>query len=112
VAQATRLGAAVDQRYYLPLWIDLLDYDGEAALDTVDQPALVLVGSRDTLTPVRSARRIAEHLVHCELHILPGAGHQLMQERPREVSALLRTFEANLGLTSAPGRANEPKVAG
>ena len=62
VAQAARLGAAVDERYYLPLWIDLLDYDGESALDTVDQPALVLVGSRDTLTPVRSARRIVEHL--------------------------------------------------
>ena len=96
VAQAARLGAAVDERYYLPLWIDLLDYDGESALDTVEQPALVLVGSRDTLTPVRSARRIVEHLAHGELHVLPAAGHQLLQERPREVAELLLAFDARL----------------
>jgi len=96
VAQAARLGAAVDERYYLPLWIDLLDYDGESALDTVEQPALVLVGSRDTLTPVRSARRIVEHLAHGELHVLPAAGHQLLQERPREVAALLVDFDRRL----------------
>ncbi len=96
VAQAARHGAAVDERYYLPLWIDLLDYDGESALETVDQPALVLVGSRDTLTPVRSARRIVEHLEHGELHVLPAAGHQLMQERPREVAELLIEFDREL----------------
>jgi pimeloyl-ACP methyl ester carboxylesterase len=101
VAQAARLGAAVDERYYLPLWIDLLDYNGESALDTVDQPALVLVGSRDTLTPVRSARRIVEHLAHGELHVLPAAGHQLMQERPREVADLLLDFAARLTETPA-----------
>jgi pimeloyl-ACP methyl ester carboxylesterase len=96
VAQAARLGAAVDQRYYLPLWIDLLDYDGTSALDTVEQPAMVLVGSRDTLTPVSSARRIAEHLADGELHVLPGAGHQLMQERPREVAELVADFADRL----------------
>ena len=96
VAQAARLGAAVDPRYYLPLWVDLLDYDGESALDTVDLPAMVLVGSRDTLTPVFRARRIAEHLVNGELHVLPDAGHQLLQERPREVAELLLDFERRL----------------
>ncbi len=99
VAQAARLGAAVDERYYLPLWIDLLDYDGESALDTVEQPALVLVGSRDTLTPVRSARRIVEHLAHGELHVLPAAGHQLLQERPARSPSSSVDFDRRLSVT-------------
>jgi pimeloyl-ACP methyl ester carboxylesterase len=89
VEQARRMGEQVDLRYYVPLWADLLDYDGEAALDALDLPALVLVGSRDLLTPPAMARRIVHHLAHGELHILPGAGHQLMQERPREVARLI-----------------------
>jgi pimeloyl-ACP methyl ester carboxylesterase len=89
VEQARRLGAAVDRSAYLPLWLDLLDYDGEAALESVDLPAMVLVGSRDLLTPVYMARRIERHLRHGELRVFPGAGHQLMQERPREVADAL-----------------------
>jgi len=45
---------------------------------------------------VRSARRIVEHLAHGELHVLPAAGHQLLQERPREVAELLLAFDARL----------------
>jgi pimeloyl-ACP methyl ester carboxylesterase len=89
VEQTRRLGAAVDVSSYLPLWLDLFDYDGEASLESVDLPAMVLVGSRDLLTPPYMARRIAAHLRHGELHVLPGAGHQLMQERPREVAVHL-----------------------
>ena len=96
VEQARRLGAAVDVSSYLPLWLDLLDYDGEAALESVDLPAMVLVGSRDLLTPPYMARRIVAHLRRGELHVIPGAGHQLMQERPREVAAYLRELDDRL----------------
>jgi len=96
VEQTARLGAAVDTDVYLPLWLDLLDYDGEQALESVDLPALVLVGSRDLLTPVHQARRIVAHLRQGELHVLPGAGHQLMQERPREVADLLCRLDDRL----------------
>ena len=103
IEQVRRLGAAVDQRHYVPLWVDLLDYDGEAALDTVDLPSLVLVGSRDLLTPVPAAKRIVEHLSNGDLHVFPGAGHQLMQERPREVAELILGLADRLDHT-APAR--------
>ncbi|HVN51753.1 MAG TPA: alpha/beta hydrolase [Acidimicrobiales bacterium] len=96
VEQARRMGEQVDLRYYVPLWADLLDYDGEAALETLDIPALVLVGSRDVLTPPSMARRIVAHLDHGELHVLPGAGHQLMQERPHEVARLIADLAGRL----------------
>jgi pimeloyl-ACP methyl ester carboxylesterase len=90
------MGEQVDLRYYVPLWADLLDYDGEAALESLDIPALVLVGSRDLLTPPAMARRIVSHLAHGELHVVPGAGHQLMQERPREVAGFISDLAERL----------------
>lgn len=96
VEQVRRLGQAVDERHYIPLWVDLLDTDNRGALAELDIPGLVLVGSRDALTPVRMARDIQRHLAGSELHVFPGAGHQLMQERPREVTELLIAFADRL----------------
>jgi pimeloyl-ACP methyl ester carboxylesterase len=90
VEQVRSLGEQVDLRYYIPLWADLLDYDGEAALESVDLPTVVLVGSRDLLTPPSMARRIVRHLKDGELQVIEGAGHQLMQERPRQVAEQIR----------------------
>lgn len=75
---------------------DLLRHDGRQALSELDLPALVLVGSRDLLTPVFAARRIAALLPHAELEVLAGAGHQLMQERPQEVAELIERFASSL----------------
>ena len=46
----------------------------------------------------RSARRATslDLLNDCELHVLPGAGHQLMQERPDELAALIDDFVRRL----------------
>ncbi|MGH3564594.1 MAG: alpha/beta fold hydrolase [Pseudonocardia sp.] len=44
-------------------------------------PVVVLVGSRDRLTPVSSARRIAAVLPSAKLTIFPKAGHMLPVER-------------------------------
>ena len=106
VEQARRMGREVDLQYYIPLWADLLDYDGEAGLEAFDGPALVLVGSLDRLTPPAKARRLAAHLGDAELHVIGAAGHQLLQERPREVSALIRQLTDRLdrsGLVEAAG---------
>lgn len=69
--------------------VGLLDNDELPVLHTVDTPTLVVVGSRDTLTPPRHAKRIAAALPDAELVVLPGAGHQVMLERPQELNALV-----------------------
>lgn len=105
VDQVRRFGEEVPQATSLPSGLDLLDHDAREALAATDTPSMVLVGSRDLLTPVFAARRIARFLPNCELHVLPEAGHQLMQERPHEVARLLDDFVARL---AAPGRAGQP----
>jgi pimeloyl-ACP methyl ester carboxylesterase len=102
VEQVRHMGADVDLRYYVPLWADLLDYDGEAGLESLDVPAVVLTGSRDLLTPPGMARRIVEHLRHGELHVIEGAGHQLMQERPHEVAAYVAELAERVAVVPSP----------
>jgi pimeloyl-ACP methyl ester carboxylesterase len=96
VAQVRRFFAEVPQATSLLSGIDLLDHDAREALAATPTPALVLVGSRDPLTPVYAARRIARLLPDSRFEVLPGAGHQPMQERPYEVAALLDDFAASL----------------
>ena len=47
--------------------------------------ALMILGERDMLTPVRSAMKVAEALPHAEKAILEGSGHALLAERPDPV---------------------------
>lgn len=96
VDEVRRCGAEVPQSTALPSWIDILDHDAREALGATSTPSLILVGSRDLLTPVAGARRIARFLPHARLEVLEGCGHQMMQERPYEFAELLDDFAAGL----------------
>lgn len=54
-------------------------------------PATILVGTRDLLTPLRSARSLQRAWPGATRRVLPGAGHMLPLERPDDiVEAVLR----------------------
>jgi pimeloyl-ACP methyl ester carboxylesterase len=58
---------------------------------TVACPALLILGERDLLTPLRSAAAVAAALPSAEKVILKGSGHALLAERPDPVlDALIR----------------------
>ncbi len=68
------------------------DYrDGLAAAAKIKVPSVVILGSRDLMTPAKSGRAIAAAIPGSRLTVLEGAGHLLMSERPDEVLAALRT---------------------
>jgi pimeloyl-ACP methyl ester carboxylesterase len=48
-------------------------------------PALLILGERDLLTPVRSALKVAAALPHAEKVVLEGSGHALLAEKPDHV---------------------------
>ncbi|MDE3206206.1 MAG: alpha/beta hydrolase [Acidobacteriota bacterium] len=96
VDEVRRSGAEAPQSTVLACGVDLLDHDARRTLPLVRTPSLVLVGSRDLLTPVFAARRIARLLPDARLEVLAGAGHQLMQERPNELAAILDGFTSTL----------------
>jgi pimeloyl-ACP methyl ester carboxylesterase len=65
-------------------------------------PVTILVGSRDTLTPVARAKDIVERLPNATLEVVPDAGHQLPFERPDLVASILARAAAGAG-AALPG---------
>jgi pimeloyl-ACP methyl ester carboxylesterase len=51
----------------------------------VQCPALLVLGERDQLTPVRSASKLAGALPNAESVVIEGSGHALLAERPEAV---------------------------
>jgi len=68
--------------------------DLTTALDDCAIPVTVVVGTRDTLTPVRYARQLVAGIPGSDLTVLPGAGHMLPLERPDEVTAAIQGLDA------------------
>ena len=62
--------------------------DDEAA--RVACPTLVLAGDRDPFNPLAATQALAARLPHARILTLPGAGHDLLAERPEQVIALAR----------------------
>jgi len=90
------MGQAMAPEALVPSVAGLLEHDAREALAATKTPSLVVVGTRDLLTPVPAARHLARQLPGPELVVLPRAGHQLMQERPDELATLLDAFVARI----------------
>jgi pimeloyl-ACP methyl ester carboxylesterase len=71
---------------------DVMTVDLSSRLGAVDLPALVVVGTRDALTPPWHARGLVASLGRAELLTLPGCGHMVMLERRKELAAALERF--------------------
>ncbi len=67
----------------------IVDHDVRKDLAHVKVPAMVVVGSSDLLTPVSQAKVLAAAIPAAALRILPGIGHQTMQEAPERFAELI-----------------------
>ncbi len=64
--------------------------DADAA--RVQCPALVLAGDRDPFNPLEATQALVARMPHARLVTLPGAGHDLLEERGPQVIALARSM--------------------
>jgi 3-oxoadipate enol-lactonase len=67
-------------------------HDASRELAGLRIPTLVVSGDADRLIDVENSRHLARVIPGARLEILPGAGHDLPIERPRELAALLTEF--------------------
>jgi 3-oxoadipate enol-lactonase len=85
----------------------ILDVDDHLrrSLPGVRVPTLVLVGSRDILTPVADAEELAELIPDANLVVIGGAAHGFMVEAFRSFNAPLVSFLAAVAEGAAAGGA-------
>jgi pimeloyl-ACP methyl ester carboxylesterase len=57
---------------------------------------LVVCGEDDRMTPKRYSEYLHESIKNSQLAIIPGAGHGVMLEKPREFNHVLEAFLASL----------------
>jgi pimeloyl-ACP methyl ester carboxylesterase len=67
-------------------------FDITDSLEQVRQPALVVCGQADRMTPPKYASFLASRLPGARLVVIPRAGHMVMLERPDEVAAKVASF--------------------
>jgi pimeloyl-ACP methyl ester carboxylesterase len=80
--------------------------DLRAGLPAIDVPTVVLAGSRDSVTPARLGRTIADTIPGARFELLPGAGHMLLlEERDRVAGAILRLADGADGEPESDGDA-------
>lgn len=84
---------------YSVLYNDLLacqSFDRLNTLSRVSSPTLILCGDQDKMTPLRFSQLLASKIPKNEIAIIPGAGHMIMLEKPREVWGALVNFLSTL----------------
>lgn len=65
-------------------------------LPNIKCPTLILVGEKDTLTPVAASQSMKEKIPGSEIAIIPGAGHISNMEHPVEFNKHLSAFVAKI----------------
>ena len=61
-------------------------------LGEITAPAFVLCGSQDHLTPSKYSIYLRDRIARAVLHLVEGAGHMVMVERPQVVVQALSSF--------------------
>jgi pimeloyl-ACP methyl ester carboxylesterase len=67
-------------------------FDMMARLGEIDTPTFVLCGSQDVVTPTKYSTYLRDRIRGANLHLVEGAGHMVMVERPEAVLQALTAF--------------------
>ena len=73
--------------------------DTSPSLHTIRVPTLILVGEKDTLTPLQDAQNLKNRIQQSELHIIPDAGHMSNLENPQFFNEKLSVFLNKIDLS-------------
>ena len=71
-------------------------FDRLENVSTITLPTLILVGDRDVMTPPAFSEALQREILNSKLVLVPGAGHLVMLEKPREVNQALEAFITEL----------------
>ncbi len=81
------------------VYVDFLACNSFDRLQEVGQirtPSLIICGDEDRMTPLKYSAYLADRMEKARLKVIPGGGHMLMVEKPRDLGRILDGFAAEL----------------
>jgi pimeloyl-ACP methyl ester carboxylesterase len=66
--------------------------DGEAATQAITCPSICVLAEKDKMVPHKFGKMLAEKLAHCDVEMIPQAGHFVQSEKSVETNNALRSF--------------------
>ncbi|HYI83028.1 MAG TPA: alpha/beta fold hydrolase [Acetobacteraceae bacterium] len=94
VRKAAAAMAVIPETVYRETLRCLTTFDCRADLARIAVPTLLIAGELDQAAPPKTMRRMAEAIPGARFVLVPGAGHMVHLERPREFRAALIPFLA------------------
>ena len=71
-------------------------FDIRQEVGNIHQPALIICGEEDQMTPVKFSAYLAGEIDGSRLAVIPGAGHMVMLEKPQVVARLMGEYLAQM----------------
>jgi len=68
------------------------EFDIMNELGEIKIPTLIISGEEDILTPVKYGEYLSQRIPNSKLHVINGAGHFMMQEKPDDFNRVLLEF--------------------
>lgn len=97
IDHVVRMSATTPSEVWTDLAVSMIEMDLAGALEHVTVPTLVVVGELDRMTPVSSARVLAERLPQGRLEVIAGAGHAAPLERHEDWNRVVAAFLDEVG---------------
>jgi 3-oxoadipate enol-lactonase len=103
LAQAEERAPAFDLEAAVRLIESFQRFDQRATLSAIRIPTCIVSAERDILKPPASGEYLHAAIANSEFHLVPGAGHAVVLERPAEVNAIVLDFLARHAARAWPG---------
>lgn len=84
--------ARMDLRTFIFLFEELMSFDGEEILPTVDIPALIISGENDNVTPQKFQHEFHSKIVGSELVVVPYGSHCTQLDFPDYINMKIEGF--------------------
>jgi pimeloyl-ACP methyl ester carboxylesterase len=84
--------ARLNLEVFLGLFEELMNYDGEAVLEKIEVPALIISGEKDFVTPLRFQYHFKEKIKHSEFVLVPYGSHCTQLDFPDYVNLKIDRF--------------------
>lgn len=96
IDRITKLLYIQDAFYHGSMWDIVSSLDTQSRLMELSIPALIVVGDKDTSTPLSAAQVLAESLKTDNIHIINNSSHLTILDSPEAVNELLLGFFASI----------------